>query len=208
MPAPYREKHFLEMSPRETAARKEEARQKDLQRSGRDAIEGAYPELVVNPASAIRAPAKAVEYIASKVLARPPKPLPPVEIGSRIRPDPTDELFELLKEGPYKNAPASELKQLKDELYTKRNKILLDRSKKRHAEVVKDQFLDKVDKALEAANRRGGAEITSKTLDFYSDNANEGTPRPAQFRKGGVVKAKTHRGDGIAQRGKTRGRMI
>jgi hypothetical protein len=208
MPAPYREKHFLEMSPRETEARKEEARQKDLQRSGRDAIEGAYPELVVNPASAIRAPAKAVEYIASKVLARPPKPLPPVEIGSRIRPDPANELFELLKEGPYKNATASELKQLKDELYAQRNKILLDRSMKRHAEVVKDQFLDKVDKALEAAYRRGGAEFISNNLDFYSGNANEGTPRPAQFRKGGVVKAKTHRGDGIAQRGKTKGRFV
>lgn len=40
------------------------------------------------------------------------------------------------------------------------------------------------------------------------DAEQEGVEQPAQMRRGGKVKAKKVRGDGIVQRGKTRGRFV
>lgn len=206
MPAPYRDKHFLEMSPREYEAWKEKNRQKDLQRPGRDAIEGVYPELVVNPASVVRAPAKAVEYIASKVLARLPKPLPPVEIGSRIRPSDTElavnRTFESLKQDSYKNASEAELAQLKDRLLKYYSQYDLRKARERETQKAAKEFQKKQSAAKFNAYRRAGAEYGAGNFDSVESASEQ------EYKKGGAVKAKTHRGDGIAQRGKTKGRFV
>jgi hypothetical protein len=194
------------MSSLEREARKEENRQKDLRRPGRDAIEGVYPELVVNPASAVKAPAKAVEYIASKVLARPPKPLPSVEIGSRIRPSDTElainRTFESLKQDSYKNASEAALAQLKDRLLKHYSQYDLRKAREKEARKNAEEFQKKQSAAKFSAYRRAGAEYGAGNFD-KAESASE-----QEYKKGGAIKARKHRGDGIAQRGKTKGRFV
>ena len=91
---------------------------------------------------------------------------------------------------------------------SKRNKKLLEKARKRDADAAKEDFRDKVAQAEYDSYRRFGVEFVPRKLGESSDTTEEDTSSSAQYKKGGSVKAKPHRGDGIAQRGKTRGRMI
>ena len=63
----------------------------------------------------------------------------------------------------------------------------------------KQQALRALDKAINKSNVRSVAENAGKFIP--SDSKEE-------YKRGGAVKTKSHRGDGIAQRGKTKGRFV
>lgn len=205
MPAPYRKKDsILEMSDREREAR----RLAELARPGRDALEGVYPEMFVNPASIGRTAAGIGKIIDSKILPQKTlQNLPKIEIGSKVRPSDTelyvDRLFgELKKESKYKNASEAELAQIKQRMLQHYGQYDLKKVRQREAQKAAQEFKNKQSAAKFSAYRRAGAEYGARAFD-ESEN-----PSEQEYKKGGAVKAKKHRGDGIAQRGKTRGRMI
>jgi len=80
----------------------------------------------------------------------------------------------------------------------------LELLRKQEKAITREQFDKKVDQAVTRAQRRGGAELLSREFSPQNENERSST----KYKKGGAVKANKHRGDGIAQRGKTRGRMI
>lgn len=171
MPAPYTKKHFLEMSPREYEAWKEEQRQQELQRPGRDAIENVYPEQFIAP-GAIAAVKRLKEINA-------------------VRQANTQNAIKNLRMPPeYKSNPWANVSLERSD---KPIKIL----REKEALKAKEQAEEAVAKAINNANIRNIAEHAYR---FVPSDSSE------QYKRGGKVKAR--RGDGIAQRGRTKGRMI
>jgi len=80
----------------------------------------------------------------------------------------------------------------------------LELLRKKEKAVARKEFDDAVDLATTRAQRRWGAEFSARESSAQNENERSST----KYKKGGAVKANKHRGDGIAQRGKTRGRII
>jgi len=189
MPAPYRDKNILEMSDREREARRIEA----LMRPGRDAVEGVYPEEFLVPAA--RAASKAVQT----AFQRTPKVAPKVEMPGEVEPNRPalpyymrgNSLAE--KYDPRKYTPAKMEEIRKDNA---RRAKLSDQEKRLERMREYDQKMDVFD-AKKA--------LLDRSMLSAGVNASQ---NEQEYARGGAVKAKSHRGDGIAQRGKTKGRMI
>lgn len=186
MPAPYTKKHFLEMSPREYEAWKEEQRQQELQRPGRDAIENVYPEEFLVPG--LVGAAKRIKDIGAARVASNEKAIRGIKMPGEVRPN---ERFR--RNGLKMSTLADGVKKTPEgyRAMSEQERILYDLREK------EAQF-DKKD-ALRKLVDVGGRTITAAgtTADDQGENS---------YRRGGKVKA--HRGDGIAQRGRTKGRMI
>lgn len=171
MPAPYTKKHFLEMSPREYEAWKEEQRQQELQRPGRDAIENVYPEAFIVPGAV--AAIKRLKEINAVRQANTQRAIKNLRIPPEHKANPWANV-----RTENSNAP---LKNLRD----------------KEALIAQQQARRALDTAINKSNVKAVAENLDKFVP--SDSSEE-------YKRGGKVKA--HRGDGIAQRGKTKGRMI
>jgi hypothetical protein len=189
MPAPYAEKHFLEMSDREREAR----RLADLERSGRDAVEGVYPEEVLVPA------ARGAIKAAQAAFQRAPKPIPKLEMPGELEPHKKMRPYYLRgNSGIYntstKQRSPAELEQIKSEA-ARRAKLS-----------PQEQMLEKM---REYDQKMAVVDAKKALLDRSMMSAGVNASQNEQeYARGGAVKAKSHRGDGIAQRGKTKGRMI
>jgi hypothetical protein len=198
MPAPYRDKHFLEMSPREYEAWKEENRQKDLQRPGRDAIEGVYPEEFIVPASrGLKAALTPRQPTRLESLYNQPMPKEALDVQKQFSPGTLDRAGKYMLD-KYMQKEARKEAEIK-EFY---DKYIREKNAPRMREYLRKRRAEAPRKDME----RALTDVVTKT----EYNNIFGQPEsPAQpYKKGGAVKAKKHRGDGIAQRGKTRGRMI
>lgn len=211
MPAPYRDKHFLEMSPLEYEAWKEENRQKDLQRPGRDALEGVYPEEFIVPGA--RAAGQALKKFGSAIANKVDMAMRP-KVENKIVPDIWDEMkgrakpveeykYAVRNLGIGRGRYEEELEDIKrtgfmmpspKEVASGRNRkwfSAVDDPGKSHLRVLREKV---------PANRA----VRRKDVEIYNKETGEYEP----LKKGGVVKAKSFRGDGIAQRGKTKGRFV
>jgi hypothetical protein len=187
MPAPYAKKHFLEMSDRERKAR----RLADLERPGRDAIEGVYPEEFLIPAA--RGAIKAVEKFAAQ---RAPKNAPKVDMPGELRPNMRSVPYYMRDNSggvfkPNQYTPA-ELEQMRKE--SARRAKLSQQEQRLERKREYDQKIDREDFAKEAAVSGVRTAGMLATQDAQ------------EYKRGGKVKS--HRGDGIAQRGKTKGRFV
>lgn len=187
MPAPYTKKHFLEMSPREYEAWKEEQRQQELQRPGRDAVENVYPEEFIVPAArglkaalTPRQPTR-LEYIYNQ-----PMPKEALELQKSFPPD----IFE--------QASAALRKEMRDK---QRMQEYFDKyTREKYAPQIREQIRKRQAEAPRKNAQRALTDVVTKT-----EYNNIFGPQE-EYKRGGKVKAR--RGDGIAQRGRTKGRMI
>jgi len=166
MPAPYRDKHFLEMSDREREAR----RLAELARPGRDAIEGVYPEQVLVPAGAA-----ALSKL--KKVFNPNKTAPKVSMPPEKRYD------------PFKNVDNDGFDPIE---YLRAREALAAKLKAQRAS----------EESLTRSNRITGGHLIAKEIDRRQQKNEQ------DYKRGGVVKAKKHRGDGIVKRGGTKGRFV
>jgi len=202
MPAPYRDKHFLEMSDREREAR----RLAELERPGRDAVEGVYPEEALIPGlKAVKEPLmKAGKAVANKVdMAMRPK------VENKVVPDtlftggkgsqsPND--YKYAVRNVFNKAELEDVKRAgymlpsPKEVASGRNRkwfSAVDDPKKADLRVLSEKV---------PPNRA----VRRKDVEIYNKETGEYEP----LKKGGVVKAKKHRGDGIVKRGGTKGRFV
>ena len=199
MAAPYAEKHFLEMSDREREAR----RLAELERPGRDAVEGVYPEEFIIPgAKGLRGAAEAIKGVGKKAVRA-------VDMAMRPKVDNhlVDDMWKKnVGKGTYAvrnvHNPA-ELEDIKKtgfmlpsakEIESGRNRKWFTRTDvpgKTHLRVLSEKV---------PPNRA----VRRKDVEQYNHETGEYEP----LKKGGAVKAKAFRGDGIAQRGKTKGRFV
>ena len=189
MAAPYAEKNILEMSDREREARRLAA----LMRPGRDAVESVYPEEFLVPA------ARAASKVVQTALQRTPTVAPKVEMPGEVTPNKPaipyymrgNSLAE--KYDPRKYTPAKMEEIRKDNA---RRSKLTDQEKRLERMREYDQQMDVRDAKHALANRS----LLSAGVAASQDEQ--------EYKRGGAVKTKAFRGDGIAQRGKTKGRFV
>jgi hypothetical protein len=152
------------MSDREREAR----RLAEMQRSGRDAVEGVYPEQFLIPAGA------AALSKVKKVLT-PNKTAPKVSM-------PPEKLHDPLKH--VDNLVFDPIKDLRE----------------REARAAAFRAKRAVEDAVNRSNKLSGATLVAREIDRQQDEQ--------EYKRGGAVKSKAFRGDGVAQRGKTKGRFV
>ena len=186
MAAPYRDKSLLEMSDREREAR----RQADLRRPGRDAIEGVYPEeFIVLAAKGLKAALTPRQPTRLEALYNQPMPKEALDVQKQFPP----EMFE--RAGKYLQA------EQKKKAYFQ---SMFDKYvREKNAPKMREQMRQRRAEAPAKDAQRALTDVVTKT----EYNNIFGQPEQ-KYKRGGAVKAKSHRGDGIAQRGKTKGRMI
>jgi hypothetical protein len=186
MPAPYRDKHFLEMSDRERKAR----RLAEMQRPGRDAIEGVYPEEFIVPAfRGLRSALTPRQPTRLESLYNQPMPKEALDAQKQFPP----EMFE--RAGKYMQKELRN-KEKAQEAFTKyiREKnapAMRERAQQRRIE----------------APRKDAERALVDTATKAEYNSIFGQPEQ-EYKRGGAVKSKAFRGDGLAQRGKTKGRFV
>jgi len=186
MPAPYRDKNILEMSDREREARRIDA----LMRPGRDAVEGVYPEeLIVPAARGLRAALTPRQPTRAEVLYNQPMPKETLEVQKQF----PAETFERARK--YLQAEQKKKEYIQSAL----DKYV----REQNAPKIREQLRQQRAEAPAKDTQRALTDVVSRTE--YSNIF--GQPEQ-EYKRGGKVKAKPHRGDGIAQRGKTKGRMI
>jgi hypothetical protein len=184
MPAPYAKKHFLEMSDREREAQ----RLADLKRSGRDAIEGVYPEEFLIPAfRGLRSALTPRQPTRLESLYNQPMPKEALDAQKQFPP----EMFE--RAGKYMQ------KQLRDK--EKAQEYVTKYIRERNAPAMRERAQQRRAEAPRKDAERALTDVVSKT----EYNNIFGQPEQ-EYKRGGKVKS--HRGDGIAQRGKTKGRFV
>lgn len=189
MAAPYRDKNILEMSDREREARRIDA----LMRPGRDAVEGVYPEEFLVPAA--RAASRAVQT----ALQRTPKVAPKVEMPGEIKPN--------IPMRPYymRSNTLAEKYNPKDYTPAKMEKIREDLAR-RSKMSPQEQRLERMREYDQKMDVRDAKEsLVNSAVRSAGLNASQDEQ---EYKRGGSVKVKSHRGDGIAQRGKTKGRFV
>lgn len=185
MAAPYKDKPLLEMSDREVEAR----RLAELQRSGRDAIEGAYPEQFLVPAA---------RGLKAALTPRPPtrlealynQPMPKEALAAQKQFPP--EFFEQARKYAQKEVRDKARMQERIDSYIR----------EKNAPRIKEQAIKRRLEKPRKDTENALADVAVKT-----EYANIFGPQE-EYKRGGAVKAKAFRGDGIVQRGKTKGRMI
>jgi hypothetical protein len=186
MPAPYRDKNILEMSDREREAR----RLAELERPGRDAVEGVYPEEVLIPAArGLRGLMTPRQPTRLEALYNQPMPKEALDAQKQFPP----EMFELARKYMQKELRN---KEKAHEAFTKY-------IREKNAPVFREQMRQRKLEAPRKDAERALTDVITKA-EYYNIF---GQPEQ-EYKRGGVVKAKTHRGDGIAQRGKTKGRYV
>jgi len=200
MPAPYRDKHFLEMSDREREAR----RLAEMQRSGRDAIEGVYPEEMLIPG--LKASKEAIKgagrAIANKVdMAMRPK------VENVLVPDMRAAKFPD-KYGGSKYAlrnvfSQAELDDIRKSGYMMPSPKEVVSGKNRKWFSVGDDP-QRSDLRVLSEKVPANRAVRRRDVEVYNKETGEYEP----LKKGGAVKSKAFRGDGVAQRGKTKGRFV
>lgn len=218
MAAPYRDKNLLEMSDREREAR----RQADLRRPGRDAIEGVYPEEFIIPAAkTLRGLGEIAKTAAKKAARAVDMAMRPKVANEVVRPQGSGLLVGRVPARPedvthaYRNVSKREIEDIKKSGYARRDP---------NPDMVKRDWSP--DKKWWSAgdetgiygrnwNRKDAQNIRTKIENVPSERAvkrkdvelyNPETGKYQPLKKGGEVRAR--KGDGIAQRGKTKGRMI
>jgi len=187
MPAPYRKKDsILEMSDREREAR----RLAELARPGRDALEGVYPEQFVVPAfRGLKAALTPRQPTRLENLYKQPMPKEALDAQKQFSPEMIERAGRYMQKEARKQA---EIKEYVDKYIREKNApAMRERARQRRVEGPRKD----AERAL--------TDVVTKT----EYNTIFGQPEQ-EYKKGGAVKMKKHRGDGIAQRGKTRGRMI
>ena len=199
MPAPYRDKNILEMSDREREARRIEA----LMQPGRDAVEGVYPEeLIIPGAKGLRGAGEAAKGAVKKAVRAVDMAMRP-KVENTLVPD---MFSKNVGKGTYavRNvfSPA-ELEDIKKTGYMLPSPKELEAGKNRKWFTQTD-VPGKNTLRVRSENVPPNRAVRRKDVEIYNKETGEYEP----FKKGGTVKAKSHRGDGIAQRGKTKGRMI
>ena len=198
MPAPYRDKNILEMSDREREAR----RLADLERPGRDAIEGVYPEEFIVPGikrgldslRALQAARTAKTQRAISNLQMPGEAQP--NVYRRFPEEPKGDLFfDPVRRTPKEAAKAKAAIEARKQENERFNS--LSRSEQRLDKLRRwEENLDKRDAATQAAL------APSRAAGLFAAGDEQ------EYKRGGAVKSKAFRGDGIAQRGKTKGRFV
>ena len=196
MATPYAEKHFLEMSDREREAR----RLADLERPGRDAVEGVYPEELIIPAA--RGAVDAAKKIGKKAVRAVDMAMRP-KVENTLVPD---MFSKNVGKGTYavRNvfSPA-ELEDIRKTGYMLPSPKELEAGKNRKWFTQTD-VPGKNTLRVRSENVPPNRAVRRKDVEIYNKETGEYEP----FKKGGTVKTKSHRGDGIAQRGKTKGRFV
>jgi hypothetical protein len=184
MPAPYAKKHFLEMSDRERETR----RLADLERPGRDAIEGVYPEEFIVPAfRGLRSALTPRQPTRLERLYNQPMPKEALDAQKQFPP----EMFE--RAGKYLQ------KELRDK--EKAQEYVTKYIREKNAPAMRERAQQRRAEAPRKDAERALTDVVSKT----EYNNIFGQPEQ-EYKRGGKVKS--HRGDGIAQRGKTKGRFV
>jgi hypothetical protein len=184
MPAPYAKKHFLEMSDRERKAR----RLADLERPGRDAIEGVYPEEFIVPAArGLKAALTPRQPTRAGALYNQPMPKEVLDVQKQFPP----EMFE--RAGKYLQAEQKKKEYIQSAL----DKYV----REKNAPAMREQMRQRRAEAPRKDAERALVDMVSKA----EYNNIFGQPEQ-EYKRGGKVKS--HRGDGIAQRGKTKGRFV
>ena len=185
MAAPYRDKSLLEMSDRERKAR----RQADLRRPGRDAIEGVYPEQYVIPAArGIKQLLTPRQPTRLERIYNQPMPKEALDAQKQFPP----EMFE--RAGKYIQA------EQKRKAYTQ--KMLDEYIREQNKAKFRENMLKRRAEAPRKDMERALTDVVTKT-----EYTNIFGPQE-EYKRGGVVKAKKHRGDGIIKRGATKGRFV
>jgi len=223
MAAPYAEKHFLEMSDREREAR----RLADLERSGRDAVEGVYPEELVIPATKmLRGAGDVVKEAGQKAIRAVDMAMRPKVANEVVRPkrESIGLLAERMPQNPesvthaYRQISPRELQDIRASKYARPDPN--PEKTKRMWNADKKWWSAGDETGIFGRNwlRGKDAETIRTTVDKVPPNKavrrkdlqilNKETGEYVPLKKGGVVKVKSHRGDGIAQRGKTKGRFV
>lgn len=186
MPSPYRDKNILEMSDREREARRIDA----LMRPGRDAVEGVYPEEFIIPAAkGLKAALTPRQPSRAEALYNQPMPKEVLDVQKQFPP----ETFE--RAGKYLQAEQKKKEYIQSAL----DKYV----REKNAPKIREQMRQRRVEAPAKDAQRALTDVVSKT----EYNNIFGQPEQ-EYKRGGAVKTKSHRGDGIAQRGKTKGRMI
>ena len=196
MPAPYRKKDsILEMSDRERESR----RQAELARPERHALVGVYPEEFLIPA--LKASKETVKGVRSAIANK---------VDMAMRPKVENALVADFLRGAGKGTYGvrnvfsdAELENIKKTGYMLPSPKEIKSGKNRkwftHTDNPTGQTL-----RVKAENIPPNRAVRRRDVEIYNPEKDAYEP----FKQGGAVKAKKHRGDGIAQRGKTRGRMI
>lgn len=198
MPSPYRDKNILEMSDREREARRVEA----LMRPGRDAVEGVYPEeLIIPGAKGLRGAGEAAKGFVKKAVRA---------VDMAMRPKVENTLVPSLVGGAGRGTYGvrnvfsdAELENIKKTGYMMPSPKEIESGKNRKWFTHTDNP-NKNTLRIKSENIPPNRAVRRKDVEIY----NKETGEYEQFKKGGAVKAKSNRGDGVAQRGKTKGRMI
>jgi len=186
MPAPYRDKHFLEMSDREREAR----RLAELERPGRDAVEGVYPEEVIVPAArGLRGLLTPRQPTRLEGLYNQPMPKEALDAQKQLPP----ELFE--RAGKYMQKEYRKEQQAWE--------AFREYMRKKNAPAMRERAQQRRVEGPRKDTERALTDVITKT----EYNNIFGQPEQ-EYKRGGVVKAKKHRGDGIVKRGGTKGRFV
>lgn len=186
MPAPYRDKHFLEMSDREREAR----RLAELMRPGRDAVEGVYPEEVIVPAArGLRGLLTPRQPTRLEGLYNQPMPKEALDVQKQFPPETFARAGKYMQKEARKQA---EIKEYLDKYIREKNApAMRERARQRRAE----------------GPRKDAERALTDVITKTEYNNIFGQPEQ-EYKRGGVVKAKKHRGDGIVKRGGTKGRFV
>lgn len=222
MSAPYADKHFLEMSDREREAR----RLADLGRSGRDALEGVYPEeLLIPAAKGLRGAVNVAKELGQKAVRQVDLAMRPRVANEVVRPkgESIGLLAERMPQNPesvthaYRQISPRELQDIRASRYARPDPS--PEQTKRMWSADKKWWSAGDETGIFGRNWMRGkdAETIRTTVDKVPTNRavrrkdlqilNKETGEYEPLKKGGAVKSKSFRGDGIAQRGKTKGRM-
>ena len=199
MAAPYAEKHFLEMTEREREAR----RLADLARSGRDRVEGFYPEEAVIPAArGLRGAGEALKGAGKKAVRAVDMAMRP-KVNNNL----VDDMWKKnVGKGTYAVRNVSNPKEIED---IKKTGFMLPSPKevesgRNYKWFTRTDVPNKNTLRVLSENVPPNRAVRRKDVEMYNKETGEYEP----LKKGGVVKAKKHRGDGIIKRGGTKGRFI
>lgn len=199
MAAPYAEKHFLEMTERERKAR----RLAKLAEPGRDAIEGFYPEEAVIPAAkGLRGAVSAAKELGKKGVRAVDMAMRP-KVNNNL----VDDMWKKnVGKGTYAVRNAFSPAEIED---IKKTGFMLPSPKevasgRNYKWFTRTDVPGTSDLRVLAEKVPPNRAVRRKDVEQYNHETGEYEP----LKKGGVVKAKKHRGDGIIKRGGTKGRFV
>lgn len=194
MPKPYRNLSPLDFSDADIEAQQ----QQKLMQSGRDAIEGVYPETYLAPAArGLKALLTPKQPTRLEALYNRPIPQEAIDLQKSFPP----ETFE--RAGKYLQKEAAKKAQMQ--------KYVTDYIRQKNA----DRFREQARQRQAEAPRKDAERAVRDTVEkaeynqiLEDSNQYRLGEKSKTYAKGGKVNSVSARADGCAQRGKTRGRII